>query len=130
MIVQYETNKKGGINMNDEINGKEVISGITAMIDTRVARCRAETERNTRWIGRIEKRLNIVLRDDSDELKQVVQTNARNIEELEDSMNAQVAEILSNLNGQHVNTDVEDRLTAIEGRLDDLITALTNLDIA
>jgi len=116
--------------MNDEINGKEVISGITAMIDTRVARCRAETERNTRWIGRIEKRLNIVLRDDSDELKQVVQTNARNIEELEDSMNAQVAEILSNLNGQHVNTDVEDRLTAIEGRLDDLITALTNLDIA
>ena len=116
--------------MNDEINGKEVISGITAMIDTRVARCRAETERNTRWIGRIEKRLNIVLRDDSDELKRVVQTNAENIEALEDSMNAQVAEVISNLNGQHVNTDVEDRLTAIEGRLDDLITALTNLDIA
>jgi len=130
MIVQYETNKKGGINMNDEINGKEVISGITAMIDTRVARCVAETERNTRWIGRIEKRLNIVLRDESDELKQVVQTNAENIEALEDSMNAQVAEVISNLNGQHVNTDVEDRLTAIEGRLDDLITALTNLDIA
>ena len=116
--------------MNDEINGKEVISGITAMIDTRVAQCVAETERNTRWVGRIEKRLNIVLRDDSDELKRVVQTNAENIEALEDSMNAQVAEVISNLNGQHVNTDVEDRLTAIEGRLDDLITALTNLDIA
>ena len=116
--------------MNDKINGKEVISGIAAMIDTRVAQSRAETERNTRWIGRIEERLNIVLRDESDELKQVVQTNARNIEALEDSMNAQITEVISNLNGQHENTDVEDRLTAIEGRLDDLITALTNLDIA
>ena len=84
--------------MNDKINGKEVISGITAMIDTRVAQAKGDTERVVRWVTRIEKRLNIVLRDDMDELTKVVQENAEAVERLEnldDAVTKRVVEAIT-----------------------------------
>ena len=113
--------------MNDEINRSDIITGIAGMIDTRVAECVGETSRNTRWIKRVEERVVLNHRDESDAMKQAVQTNAESIDALENSMNAQITEVISNLNGQHVNTDIEDRLTAIEERLDNLVDALQTL---
>ena len=106
--------------MNDEINRSDIITGIAGMIDNKVKVAVQETERNTQWISRVEKKVGIYQRDELDSMKKaLIDMNVDN--------DAKIAEILSNLDGQHTNTNVEDRLTAIEERLDNLVDALQTL---
>lgn len=120
--------------MNDKINGKEVISGITAMIDTRVAQAKGDTERVVRWVTRIEKRLNIVLRDDMDELTKVVQENAEAVERLEnldDAVTKRVVEAITAIENTPDTdkkiVDLELKVSTLEDKVQAMIEALSSV---
>lgn len=120
--------------MNDKINGKEVISGITAMIDTRVAQAKGDTERVVRWVTRIEKRLNIVLRDDMDELTKVVQENAEAVERLEnldDAVTKRVVEAITAIENTPDTdkkiVDLELKVATLEDKVQAMIEALSSV---
>tara|TARA_R110002050_G_scaffold290318_1_gene443919 strand:- start:7 stop:384 length:378 start_codon:yes stop_codon:yes gene_type:complete len=120
--------------MNDKINGEEVISGITAMIDTRVAQSVGDTERVARWVGRIEKRLNIVLREDMDELTKVVQENAEAVERLEnldDAVTKRVVEAITAIENTPDTdkkiVDLELKVSTLEDKVQQMIEALSSV---
>ena len=104
------------------------------MIDTRVAQAKGDTERVVRWVTRIEKRLNIVLRDDMDELTKVVQENAEAVERLEnldDAVTKRVVEAITAIENTPDTdkkiVDLELKVSTLEDKVQAMIEALSSV---
>ena len=117
--------------MIDNREHSDIITGIAGMIEEVVAPLHNMVVNQQQRQVRLEQRVVIDSVNDMDELKKAIQTNAETIDTVSVGIESSIAEILSNLNGQQLNTDVEDRLTALEERIEVIVNALLSLsDIA